>query len=176
MIDYDKLRIAHELCCNTESYYFDIALGMDDGCIALYDANNNAEQFICNPEDLDDLIAKLQELNPVQQKYKIDQQVWSINRQNNAHGQALITDVDDNSVEKYYIAGEIQQWYREDEIWATESQLIEAQIEYWQKMKADIQINQHEVDIDRCQHEIDYGHKLLNPLQQICIKCGEFYK
>jgi hypothetical protein len=35
---------------------------------------------------------------------------------------------------------------------------------------------QYEVDVDKCQHEIDYGHKLLNPLQQICKKCGEFYK
>ncbi len=43
-------------------------------------------------------------------------------------------------------------------------------------VEADIQTNQHEVDVDRCQHEIDYGHKLLNPLQQICKKCGEFYK
>lgn len=42
--------------------------------------------------------------------------------------------------------------------------------------KDDTKINQHEADVDRCQHEIDYGHKLLNPLQQICKNCGEFYK
>ena len=40
----------------------------------------------------------------------------------------------------------------------------------------DIQTKQYEVDIDRCHHEIDDEHKLLNPLQKICKKCGAFYR
>ena len=39
----------------------------------------------------------------------------------------------------------------------------------------DIQINQHQVDIDRCQHENDGMVYCSNPPKYKCLKCGEFY-
>tara|TARA_R110000868_G_C10693842_1_gene748595 strand:+ start:233 stop:508 length:276 start_codon:yes stop_codon:yes gene_type:complete len=40
----------------------------------------------------------------------------------------------------------------------------------------DIQINQSQDDIDRCQHEHDGMIYTSNPPQNKCIKCGEFYR
>ena len=40
------------------------------------------------------------------------------------------------------------------------------------RMKADVQINQPEVDVDRCQHE----QCAIPEVVYRCIKCGEFYR
>lgn len=62
MIDYDKLKIAHELTKNSDNYYLHITLGMDDGTMTILDANRNDEQFVYDTESIDDLITKLREL------------------------------------------------------------------------------------------------------------------
>jgi len=62
IIDYEKLKEAHELADKSSGYFFNITLGMNDGIISLYDAENASEQFICNPDSLDELIEKLKEL------------------------------------------------------------------------------------------------------------------
>lgn len=188
MIDFEKLRTAHELCCDTESYYFDIALGMDNGCIALYDANNNAEQFICNPYDLDDLINKLKELTKPEPKYKIGESVWYQDL-----GKPFGANIVFVSNEQYEIDDSKNNngktWFTETELYPTKQALIEAQIEYWSSqldtrcvLSPDIQINQHEVDIDRCQHEssrilrLSDGGDGLCHYDVKCKKCGEFYR
>jgi hypothetical protein len=147
MIDYEKLKYASEMCIKTP-YYFDIALGVDDGLIALFDSDSNVS-FIENYTDLDELISKIEELKKPQQIYQIFQKVWKLNVKHEPCSY-IITDVDKDL--GYYL-NDMSDWYTEKEIYPTKQSLIEAQIEYWQQMKADIQINQHQVDVDRCQHE-----------------------
>ena len=75
MIDYNKLKIAHEMAHTSDSYYFQVSLGMDDGCICLYDANKSDGQLIYDTESIDDLISKLTELTKPQSKYEVGNEI-----------------------------------------------------------------------------------------------------
>jgi hypothetical protein len=151
VIDYDKLKIVSELCCSTDRYYFDIALGMHDGLIALFDADNTADQFICNPESLDDLITKLKTLIQPEPKYKNMRyeprdKVWRLNDEYLPHEFVI----NGRSWEDQILYLEISEddgemWWLESELYPTKAQLIEAQITHWQSMLSE-ELEQHVSD------------------------------
>lgn len=181
MIDYDKLRIAHELCIGTP-YYFDIALGVDDGLIALFDSELNVS-FIDNYNGLDNLIANLQTLTQPKAKYEVGDKCWCY-----IHGSMYECKIQqiywDNDLKNYRTnlirdgapVGKIS--CSQSEVYPTKSALIESQIEYWENMRA----REYENEVtEECQHEpeMDIGkdcrprfEKGNNPK---CKHCGELY-
>lgn len=194
MIDYEKLKLAHELATKIKNFHVVVRTNF------IFPGDKDRSTFACYfldivrqpPEhpaieegkfsDLDDLIAKLRELTQSDPKYKVGDEVWA-------------------EVNKKYLSMQIEevkirvnsqsQWYRtnigfcaEEHLYPSKQTLIEAQIKYWQNLQSDIQSNQSEVDIDSCQHESDDLMHLYTtgPINKYvvqkfkCKKCGEFYK
>jgi hypothetical protein len=124
MIDYEKLKLAHELAYKSESYYFDISLGMDNGYITLNDANKHHQQ-IYSTECLDDLIAKLQELTQDKPNPKYKDMAWFIkDGEIKGFSPSLYEDG------KYYF-GPLLGWLDKKELYPSKQELIESQITYW---------------------------------------------
>ncbi len=219
MIDYEKLKIAIDLCKNSSIYYFLIEFcpvrNSDEIAITLMDSSHNRGDSMGS---LDDLIENLRELTKPQPKYKIGQAVWMTVV--NDFRLDIDEDIIRNSVFKdegwfYNIKSSSSSYLiHENELFPTRESLIEAQIEYWQSMlpetpeltpqrtcdkcnqqiygeyrcpcvlQPDTQINQPEVDVDRCLHEPDISEppKLSHFTSEegcvfivTCKKCGEFF-
>ncbi len=132
MIDYEKLKLAHELAlqinnpwiwintsysCNANHIQAKLILGL-----------NSSEQDIFCFDEIDDLITKLKELTQPELKYKEGQEVYFISC-NGGIGYEEIDDIDKSANEQYFINEE--RWFREDELYATKYELIEAQCKYW---------------------------------------------
>ncbi len=134
MIDYDKIKAASQICLNTK-YFFNIDLGVDDGTIALYDSESNIS-FVCNPTDLDDLIAKLKELTQPKPKYRIGDTLWF--EHNKVVIEGRIDETSDEYSKDYHlhsvISPSIGFCVHESSLYPTKSELIEAQISYWEKL------------------------------------------
>jgi hypothetical protein len=81
--------------------------------------------------DINACIYKLQELTQLKTKYKIGDRVYFMDLEGNI-GCDPIMEIDLVADYKYCIQGE--RWYREDELYPTKSELIEAQIKYWSEM------------------------------------------
>ncbi len=163
MIDFDKLKLAHELCESMDSLYFDISLGMDEGVINLYDANKE-NQLIYDTESIDDLIAKLQELSSLKPKYEINNYIWIVLEDNAPHHKKIINRYL-NDGEYIYVVTDLfgaSVSYEEDSFFLTKKALIDYQIEYWQSLQ--------------CEHPSDDRIYTSNPPYFKCKKCGEFYR
>lgn len=126
MIDYEKLKKAHDMCDATEGYYFNITLGLNEGTIYLFDANNPGDDFVCNPEDLDDLIIKLEELTQPKTKYEIGQEIWFVVL--GLEWSPIESQIESYNNGQYYVSGH---WYKERDLYPTKQALIEAQIDHW---------------------------------------------
>lgn len=167
MIDYEKLKLAHELA---------YALSKDTGnrCdikVSIYFGDKpifgychyGSEPNFYESMSIDDLIAKLQELTQPKPKYEIGQEVWFI-LDRNIHYQKI----DDISKNKYgewtYESNCLH--LNEERLYPSRESLIDAQIEYWNSLK-------------KCQHESNgkmYGAMEWGAAGQLkCKKCGEFY-
>ncbi len=190
MIDYQKLKIAHNLMLQHNKYYCTFEFGWSDKVqFVLYCDEGETPLFIF--WKIEDLIEKLQELIEPQPKYKIGREVWIVS------GKGFYSRI----IEGYMDHGTHQTYHgkdfalEEDELYPSKQDLVEAQIQYWDSQftmeerlkywgckEPDIQINQHEVDIDRCQHESDgIFHNMTRGPECMkwdykCKKCGEFYK
>ena len=164
MIDYEKIKLAHELCEKTDGYYFYCTYSSKFGIDDIDLCHNDKYDEDC--KDIDDLITKLQELTRLKPKYKLGQEVFFIIL---AQNWVII----DSKIEhyehktgEYYLAGH---WYKENHLYSTKEALIQAQIDYWHLLKCP----KFEGEIkgfnsqESCQHEFHRG---------ICKKCGEFYK
>ena len=135
MIDYEKLRIAHELAeewkkqTNTPATICICHMLNNRYRYVLTDGKLHQEAF----DDIGDLIAKLTELAQPPSKYKVGDEVW------------LLVSSDDRIysyiIEKMFFDGEY--WYCEDTTWCirekelypSKESLIEAQIKYWESLK-----------------------------------------
>ena len=180
MIDYEKLKIAHDIMLKHNKYYCTFEFGWSDKVqFVLYSDEDEAPIFTCCK--IDDLIAQLQELTKPQPKYKIGNDVWFL-MDNVARCSSIFEDLYYEKSWSYTLNDDGLRWRKESLLYPTKQSLVEAQIEYWQKMKADIQINQHKVDVDRCQHEDDgiFYNMAKGPecmkWDYKCKKCGEFYR
>lgn len=181
MIDYDKLKLAHELALQT-SYVIEVTLGVDEDMMDVYIRNVDDESENYNQHlyahTMDDLIAKLHELAQPKAKYEEGAEVWFVVLGINWTPIQAHTETYRDG--KYYVA---PNWYREEELYPTKSALIESQIEYWETMRA----REYENDVTKeCQHESDGkqytlqdkltpdGNRHLH--HNKCLKCGEFYR
>jgi hypothetical protein len=145
MIDYEKLKIAHELAeylSNKEnfvSWSYDFFYCKKEG-------NKHQVRLLLGPHhedfqggyyymnNLDELISNLREIIQSKPKYKVGQNVWLISYCGSGIVEWKIEDIDASSEEKYLFG---DSWYKESELYPSKQSLIEAQIEYWQKLKID---------------------------------------
>jgi hypothetical protein len=134
MIDYEKLKIAHELCQKTEKYWFRADLGIDykDLKFELYKTVDNWEEEFEGEFSIDELISKLQELTKPEPKFKVEQEVWFLTEEINDFDNGYISVIDHDSDEKYFVNG---WWMKEEQIYPSKESLIQAQIEYWTCLK-----------------------------------------
>ncbi len=202
MIDYEKLKEAHELA---EKYYDStgytcvIELNFYYGCsddghklwIKGFDENFN---------NIDDLIAKLKELTQPEPKYKGGDNIYSLLRRGMSGFMTGSIDKFDPDRQQYYVLFPNIgcYWMNEDDIYPTREALIQSQIDYWQSLSEDkpcehlwvrgkchdcgaVKICEHEPD-NRYHYEFAGGHfdldyKSNNSLNEVCkcIKCEEYY-
>ena len=128
MIDYQKLKLAHEICGNTDDYYFDISFGDEEIGIYLYKANDYKAELINDFNNLDDLITKLQELTQPKPKYKIGHEVYHAGRDEVPILTMKIDEIGFKTYSNSYIyygdEGEVQKCY----LYPSREALIQAQI------------------------------------------------
>lgn len=186
MIDFEKLKQAHELCLAYKRYFFNITLGLYDklDIISLYDSDANIS-LIRNFECVGELLYKLQELTQSKQKYKVGQEVWKPNVKHTPWSY-IITAVDHDL--GYYLNDQ-SDWHDEQELHPSKQALIEAQIEYWGQLYCDehngvfngLSLPTLKGGIKglkepiKCEHERDGLSYYTNPPKNKCMKCGEFY-
>lgn len=192
MIDYAKLRIAHELA---EKYQSGNAA---DFILTTHMFFNNKEgriKFTFRPcelrttwvdcEDIDALITKLTKLTELTQpksKYEIGQQVWLLNNDEDMPQSFVIMEIDLGS-DELYSDGEC--WWVEQQLYPSKASLIEAQLAHWLEMKQGT-IEEGQVGStgpinlcspSECQHEYTYSANYTSENSQTvvikkCIKCG----
>ncbi len=143
MIDYQKLKLVHELAdkCNMQIWF-------TASC-----QNGNGATAIMN---LDDLIAKLEELtqpNEPQPKYKVGQEIYLLGENSYLLGatiESIFYDVDGFEYILNFNIGSDYRHRREMYLYPTKQALIEAQLRYW----SDLAYKERSKPIDEeCDHE-----------------------
>ena len=172
MIDYEKLKKAHELA-EKLSYESDEIIRI---YTVFYQKN---KPFVSAENDFDEIargedaiIAKLTELTQPEQKYK---EAWYIH-----NGDVLSTEVLNKP--GYICCDKTERNAIGRHMYETKEALIEAQIKYWQSLHPDYQPLPMSSGgcgvIEECRHESD-GSYCINSLGKSgdkCKKCGGFYK
>jgi len=141
MIDYEKLKEAHELCDKIYLASVDMKYSKHDGekyyfLAPITDAGTfHCSSFIFN--EIDALITKLRELTQSEPKYKVGDIVWVINRNNvpvslkihaySTYAHRIGYVVANKDDEQFYMDGGSFHSSRES--------LIQSQIEYWSSLK-----------------------------------------
>lgn len=197
MIDFEKLKIAHELAAelktkrNVTATICVCHLLNGDFRYVLTDGRLQQDAF----ESLDALIARLQELTQPKSKYKIGDSVWFVILSHK--WMAIETEINHVEGNKYHVSH--GNWLREEELYPTKEELIEEQIAYWHQLKMQCMLNQDKPELDdeyceisgvkltkKCQHESDgqiykrfgtkYNSEDCKEAWNSCKKCGELYK
>ena len=172
MIDYDKLNYAHDL---TEKYYertkimtwIKIMISSVSDLIgyqwtALHDC-------LLKCEDIDELIAKLEEMTKTKpkQKYAVGDVFWCI-------GSNGIFNFTITQKHLELIDEEIFDW---SDVYPTREALIDAQVEYWQKLRCQDGLHAFCVDADECEYcdmKSPYKTQTVNKItiaDRKCPKC-----
>jgi hypothetical protein len=135
MIDYEKLKIAHELA-DKYSQENKIPICIEYSAAFGCQGKDNVSCFInydrTDLHDLDSLITKLKELTAPTLAYKEGDKVWFISTEG-GYGHDDIDAVCKDDDHPYFINEE--RWYKESELYPTKAALIEAIITYWQSQR-----------------------------------------
>lgn len=239
MIDYQKLKIAHDIMVKHNKYFCTFEFGWCDRVkFCLFDDENENQIYHCY--SIDDLISKLTQLTNSDSKFKIGDIVWWLagnvpikgfytpsDRKNDAHlypNKKSLIEAQIEYWKKLKDDGNILRW--QDQAPSFKGQTIQQSVYNYQQceeelknklaelrlkfdqtiaespeltqimneLKDNIQMEQHEVDVDRCQHESDgkvyinkpganitdvenlYSAVVNNTYKNKCKKCGEFYR
>lgn len=179
MIDYNKLKQAHELAyqCSKQSEAFNVVVsyvGNDEPSFWLDGSLIKDKNF----DSLDELIECLEELLP-RTKYKVGDTVWRLSDEYTPVT-LLIASIDTEGYISYFDASG-DAWL-EQQLYPTKDALIDDMLEYWSTMKAE----SHDFaepysgtvtnEGTKCKHESDGICYTSYPSQNRCQKCGEFYK
>lgn len=132
MIDYEKLKLAVEICSNSLEYYFRVEFcartNSDKLDIYLMQGDEIEQSF----SSLDDLIAKLHKLTKPEPKYQVGDEVFY--EVNNKIKQSRIQSVYPNPDGKIiWYTDELNQM-QETDLFPTRQSLIEHQLQYWKKL------------------------------------------
>lgn len=202
MIDYEKLKLAHELYSKIQDEYW---IGYfwpnyTNSFLGYFRLSKNESTEFEDFDTIDSLITKLQELTQPKSKYEIGQEVFALKRRGVVglmSGRVKEYDSHDN----YYIVftGSGGYWLNEEKIYPSREALIQEQIDYWESLKFDDAIEYVRKNHDgtvknlaskECQHESDggwyysHGERICGaalhfanakPDKYKCKKCGEFY-
>lgn len=186
MIDFEKLKLAHELCFASKRYYFSLTLGLHKGFdfASLYDSEANRSMLIGNFECVEELLSKIQELTKSKPKYESGQIVWF--DMAGVPASFNITEIEPSEDYNYFYDDT-----PECDLYPSQLALIEAQIAHWTKLLEEEIKPKFEGEIKgcdqsrytlcqstskQCQHESDGKRYIFNAAQNRCTKCGEFYK
>lgn len=163
MIDYEKLKLADEICKKSGhsfSYFFGgkdklNSFGSDlipDNCI-LYDIDSGS--IIDDFENIDLLITKLTELTQPKPKYEVDERVWA-----ESEGNLQFFTIKSRSFIKneYVYFDKFDYSYSEKRLHPSKEALIDAQIAHWQSIRD----NESHDKQNNCRH---------NPYEQSCFYC-----
>jgi len=145
MINYEKLKIAHELAKKSDArmwHYVDKNKDNASGYefqILTDDAFERWGKHSYTTNDIDEVIAKLQELTQPNPKYKQEQTVWFLS-------QCMHNEIEDGNIsEAEYQDGVLlysiynkRDYWQEHQLYPTKSALIEAQIATWLRMKDEL--------------------------------------
>ena len=151
MIDYEKLKIAHELLDKNKEFYLihthnskcTIEIIKDQFELLSFKNKNDFYFVTCN---LDELISKLQELTKPQPKYELWQEIYYL-----CDGEitkSKVYEIDKMGDAYLYRVELCGEWLEEKLIYPSKESLIEAQIEHWQSLKNQYEIKPRKV----CQH------------------------
>lgn len=189
MIDYEKLKIAHEMAFkitkNSEPNYMQVRYRFvfDSDEFRFYaelGLNHGRENL--EFRSIDDLISKLQELTKRLPKFKIGQTIYY--EVNNKIREAIIEGVyanPDGSTVWYY--DNLNQ-VREEDCYISKESLIDAQISHWTCLKKqEISTGSDDVSME-CAHESNDDEKHIGfwpdsdlaTIKMKCKKCGDFYR
>lgn len=176
MIDYEKLKMAHELAAKISQEIkwvgikTEISFGENGFSLLLWIFVDG--EYIPFHTSIDNLLAKLVELSgKTKPKYKIGQEVWTLNDEYKPE-ECIIEEIDLCSSELYL--DDSGYWWTENQLYSSREELIEAEIEYWLGMlEIPDQIKYFaNRDNEKCQHEQAAIPKVVYK----CIKCGELYE
>ncbi len=137
MIDYEKLKLAHELASkitsNNKAILFSVCHGkigmvnpLETFTFTIYSSIEPKEEYF-STDDIDNLLAKLTELTQQKPKYEVGQTWWFLD------GPAFEQFPEPRSI---VITEENENYYRADEEWyPSKEALIDAQIAHWQSLR-----------------------------------------
>lgn len=183
VIDYEKLKFAHELAEKHQKQHekeISIELNFVHELVEyILHYGSESDAFSC----IDVLIEKLTELTQPEPKYKVGDILWYIHNNNPIE---VIVAIDISNGERRFCARFLDEscLVDLDECYPSKQSLIEAQLDYWQEQLSE-ELEQHISPycepIKECTHEScpEYKNapfKQEYPLDNKCIKCGEFYK
>ncbi|HAT5918698.1 TPA: hypothetical protein JAG59_002004 [Legionella pneumophila] len=144
MIDYEKLKKAHELAhelsiTSNDNVIIQITYRGDNGVLFNIYQNDMSKfdsSMLCI--SLDELITKLQELTQPKAKYDIGQKVWFLDLPVNEILSAKIKKINEDAYEYEYELIDSPSGkndFLEKDLYPSRESLIDAQIEYWKGMK-----------------------------------------
>ena len=139
MIDYDKLKKAHELAANLNLCAYLSTVYIPSCSQFRIELKLNNGDGVKDYFSIDAVINKLHEIGGPSHKYKIGQYVWVMGEYANDIECGEILDIDLPSEYVYLIN---QVWHYEKDIYPTKSALIESQIAFWNNL--DIEENKNE--------------------------------
>lgn len=203
MIDYEKLKIAHELVYQLSIISNDNVIIQTtyrgDKVVLFNIYQNDMSKFdssmLCI--SIDELIIKLKELTQPKLKYKVGDTVWTLVGSTAVAGS--IKEIDESGF-IYFVSYGGEGWLarKEESLYPSHEALIDAQIKHWTSLKNtetstgsdDMSLsstsgydeikkgfNHSEEKLEKvCKHESDGRYYLTSPCQNKCKKCGEFYR
>ena len=148
MIDYDKLKIAHTIAAKINRGLFTCNFHSPDFLEFSFTSNDGAHYVM---RDIDDAILKLTEMSKPKQKYALNSIVYALDGFNGIIEVKIhhtyITSTHTNM--KIYVSTRGAK-YAESELYPTREALIEAQIDYWQKLRCQDGLHAYDTDSSIC--------------------------
>lgn len=183
VIDYEKLKEAHEMAAESGIYFFKVIYGAGNkvgNVIEIFKFDENYDTERCNTFiSIDDLISELTELTKAKSKYKVGDEVWYLDLPINEIYLSQVLKVRDR---EYVVDGDTngtKSDFIESELYPTKEALIAAQAAYWSAMQEPYK-PEFEGEIkgfSECQHEPNGQTSLIGyPEAYKCKKCGVYYR